>query len=305
MSRLEWDPGQRTWQDLLGAARCGLQQGWSYGEALREGGVAVHRAVLRGADGGLSGGLQLVERRLVGPLRAAFLLRGPVWLPDRPDRDELALLAAIRTRLRPLALIWVPEEPSALLRRPVISGHGTAWLDLSAGAEAVRLGLAKDWLGRLRQAEAGPLQVRRIGSTRAVGWLLDQNESHRRKVGYRGPSRSFLGQLARTAHAAQELVLLLAFERAEPVAGIMVVRHGAAATYEVGYVAPRGRELRATHLLLWRAVETLIQMGVRWLDLGGIATDRSPGIARFKLGTGAVPATLPGTFLLPCPGRLR
>ena len=305
MTRLEWDPGQRTWQDLLGAARCGLQQGWSYGEALREGGVAVHRAVLRGADGGLAGGLQMVERRLAGPLRAAFLLRGPVWLADRAERDEAALLAAIRARLRPLALIWAPEQPSDLTRRPVISGYGTAWLDLGAGTAAVRQGLTKDWHAHLRQAEAGPLRVRRIASGQAVSWLLDNNESHRRKVGYRGPSRSFLQRLARTAQAAQELVLLLAFERAEPVAGIMVVRHGAAATYEVGYVAPRGRELRATHLLLWRAVEILSEQGARWLDLGGIATDRSPGIARFKLGMGGAIATLPGTFLLPCPGRVR
>ena len=37
---------------------------------------------------------------------------------------------------------------------------------------------------------------------------------------------------------------------------------------------------------------------VRWLDLGGIATDRSPGIARFKLGMGGEVAILPGTFLV-------
>ncbi len=111
-------------------------------------------------------------------------------------------------------------------------------------------------------------------------------------------TRGFLGRLARAAHDCRELLLLVAFERAEPVAGIMILRHGISATYEVGYVAPRGRELRATHLLLWHAVEALIRKRVRWLDLGGIATDRSPGIARFKLGMGGTVATLPGTFLV-------
>ena len=42
----------------------------------------------------------------------------------------------------------------------------------------------------------------------------------------------------------------------------------------------------------------LIEDGVRWLDLGGVATDRSPGIARFKLGMGGEVAILPGTFLV-------
>ena len=77
----------------------------------------------------------------------------------------------------------------------------------------------------------------------------------------------------------------------------MIVRHGVAATYEVGYVSPRGRELRATHLLLWRAIAMLADKGTRWLDLGGVATDRAPGIARFKLGLGGELATLAGTFL--------
>ena len=78
----------------------------------------------------------------------------------------------------------------------------------------------------------------------------------------------------------------------------MILRHGLSATYEVGYVSARGRELRATHLLLWQAVEALLRKRVRWLDLGGIATDRSPGIARFKLGMGGEVSTLPGTFLI-------
>jgi hypothetical protein len=36
---------------------------------------------------------------------------------------------------------------------------------------------------------------------------------------------------------------------------------------------------------------------VRKVDLGTIDTDRSPGLARFKLGTGAIPRTLAGTYL--------
>jgi hypothetical protein len=301
---LAWDVGQGAWQELLGAARCGLQQGWSYGEALRQGGVPVHRALLRGADGAPLGGLQLSERRLIRPVGAAFLLRGPIWLQGHPGPDhETAMLAAIRTQLRPTILVWAPELKTPLARRPIITGYGTAWLDLASGVEAVRQGLASDWRAHLRQAEAGPLTVRRLATAQVIAWLLDHNEAHRRRIGYRGPSRRFLGQLALSAHAARELALLLAFERAEPVAGIMILRHGESATYGVGYVSPRGRELHATHLLLWRAVETLIRLRVRWLDLGGIATDRSPGIARFKLGLGGEVATLPGTFLVRCPGR--
>jgi lipid II:glycine glycyltransferase (peptidoglycan interpeptide bridge formation enzyme) len=36
--------------------------------------------------------------------------------------------------------------------------------------------------------------------------------------------------------------------------------------------------------------------GTRWLDLGGVATDQSPGIAHFKLGSGAALVRLSGTY---------
>ena len=300
MITLEWDAvGRADWQGLLGVARSGLQQGWSYGEALRLSGVRVHRAVVRDTGGRPIGCLQVADRRLFGPIGAGFLLRGPVWLDDRSAQaNESETLAAIRSRLGCRYLVWSPEAPSAHARRPLITGYSTSWLDLDPDPEVLRRRLAPDWRNALRRAEAGRLAVRKLTNPRAIDWLLDHNEAHRRQVGYRGPTRPFLDRIATAAREAHELLLLLAFERAEPVAGIMILRHGLSATYEVGYVSARGRELRATHLLLWHAVEALLRKRVRWLDLGGIATDRSPGIARFKLGMGGGVSTLPGTFLI-------
>jgi lipid II:glycine glycyltransferase (peptidoglycan interpeptide bridge formation enzyme) len=40
----------------------------------------------------------------------------------------------------------------------------------------------------------------------------------------------------------------------------------------------------------------LREQGVRRLDLGGVDTVRSGGIARFKIGTGGQVLTLAGTF---------
>lgn len=300
MIRLDWNVGaQLGWQRLLAAGRSGLQQGWSYREALRAGGVRVLSAVVRDAGDAPIGCLQLADRPLLGSWGAAFLLRGPVWFGPAAAGDvEQALLAALRRRLRRRLLVWSPETMAGRRRRAIITGYSTSWLDLAAGTDALRARLAGDWRHRLRQAERGRLAVRRTADRAAIQWLLDCNEAYRRQAGYRGPSRAFLGRLAEAASAAGELLLLLADCHGDPLAGVMLLRHGCSATYEVGYVTPEGRRLLATHLLLWRAVELLARDGVRWLDLGGIATDRTPGIARFKLGMGGDLATLPGTFLL-------
>jgi hypothetical protein len=263
---LEWDTVERSaWQKLLGLVRSGLQQSWSYGEALRAVGVPAHRAVVRDSDGRAVACLQVVERRLLGPIGVGILLRGPVWIdPGSRSWAEPIVLSEIGRRVRRSSLIWAPETQGQLAGRPLITGHSTSWLDLSSGPGTLRRRLATDW---------------RAGSApKAIDWLLDQNEAYRRGVGYRGPSREFLGRLARAARDARELLLLHAFERAEPVAGIMLLRHGVSATYEVGYVSPRGRELRATHLLLWHGVEHLI----RQKALARSRRDRHRPLARHR-----------------------
>jgi hypothetical protein len=288
---------RKAWSALLAeAGRSGLQQGWAYGEALRQGGIPVARLVLREGTRPLALA-QVAERRLFGLARIAFLLRGPAWLARVDEGQRRAVLGAVRARLGRCAVIWTPEQEGPVGRRPVMTGYSTAWLDLAAGSAALRRGLDARWRNHLRQAERCRLDVqtcRRGGPL--LDWLLDGNERHRRKVGYRGPAPAFLARLAHAAAEGGDLLLLVAREGTMPVAGVMLVRHGAAATYEVGYTSPRGRELSATHLLLWRGVELLATDDVRWLDLGGLST---PGIAGFKLGLGAEVATLAGTFFIP------
>jgi hypothetical protein len=53
--------------------------------------------------------------------------------------------------------------------------------------------------------------------------------------------------------------------------------------------------------MLFHAALALRAEGVRWLDLGSVNTEDAPGLARFKLGTGAVLHPL-GSTLLVVPG---
>ena len=50
-------------------------------------------------------------------------------------------------------------------------------------------------------------------------------------------------------------------------------------------------------VLLMEAARRLAATGVTELDLGTIDTDASPGLARFKLGSGATVQRLGGTWL--------
>jgi lipid II:glycine glycyltransferase (peptidoglycan interpeptide bridge formation enzyme) len=78
---------------------------------------------------------------------------------------------------------------------------------------------------------------------------------------------------------------------------MMFLIHGQAATYQVGWSNQAGRDLNAHNLLLWQAMLELRQRGIKRLDLGGVNTTRSAGLARFKIGTGGQVLKLPGTYL--------
>ncbi len=83
----------------------------------------------------------------------------------------------------------------------------------------------------------------------------------------------------------------------DPVGGVMMLRHGRAATYFIGWNGPQGRRVHAHNLLLWQALLALKAQGVECLDLGGIDGIDMPGVARFKLGLGGRLFTLAGTYL--------
>ena len=247
---------------------------------------------------------QIVERRLFGPLRTTLLMRGPVWLSGKPTIDqERAFLLAIRRDLPGSVMFWTPDDFDACSKRHgfrrVVTGYSTIWLDLAQPLEVLRTSLDGKWRNMLRRAEANRIDIQQYRGGSQVDWLISANENYRKKVGYRGPSPGFISTLNRLSKRSREQITLIASDGEELVAGIMVQQHGAAATYYVGCTSERGRQLRAHHLLLWRAIEVLQRLGVASFDLGGIETDSAPGLARFKLGLGGEPSTFAGTYLLP------
>ena len=78
---------------------------------------------------------------------------------------------------------------------------------------------------------------------------------------------------------------------------MLFLKHGTGATYHVGWTSDAGRKASAHNLILATAATRLAETGVTRLDLGTIDTENAPGLARFKLGSGAKPARTGGTWL--------
>lgn len=241
-----------------------VQQHPNHAAALAHIGVQVRRYRL-GPDG-----MAQVILRHVGPLGTLALIpRGPVWRAPPPDPDA-ALRALRRTLPRRTALMINADGPMTGGRRllPLITGQHIAEWDISAEPATLWAGLKGKWRNRLCRAQQAGLKITETPLPACSDhWLLQAEARQARRNG-------------------------------APVAALLYLRHGVRATYQIGWTGAAGRAVNAQTLLLWQAALHLRDRGVQRFDLGTIDTETAPGLARFKLGTGARARALGATALL-------
>lgn len=295
---------------MADASKSSLEQSWAYGEAVaRVQACRVRRCVVLQHDRPLAL-VQAFEKRSVLPVALVHIMRGPLWLgPVDEPALRLAAYKAIKRAFRLTRrelLFWMPELPAgadsiALLRacgkRQMVTGYSSIWLDLRQSAEALRAALHGKWRNALHRAEQSELRVRSGPGAGQLDWLLDRYEAERRRKRHIGPPANLLRAYADVSAKTRDMIILCAYQDEVPIAGVIVLVHGKSATYSVGWTSDAGRRAAAHNLLLWRAILALQKQKVAWLDLGGVNTTRTPGLARFKLGLGGEVFTLAGTFL--------
>ncbi|SNS99644.1 MULTISPECIES: GNAT family N-acetyltransferase [unclassified Azospirillum] len=311
--RIIWDVGRLSeWARLL--ADCGqstLTQGFGYSQAF----YTTERwrprlGIIELADNPV-GLVVVTEKRIAKLIRLVRLHRGPLLLPVARKPAVFAMvMKLLRQEYRPGPFCWpalVPEWPAgeeaeammrwAGWRRDKAPGYRTIWLDLRQDAAALRAGLAQKWRNALNQAERAGLSVEidRDGKQQ-LPWLLEQYQADKAAKRYRGPSPQLVIRMRTGMHKDGDILLLRAVKDGVPVAGIMVLGHGKAATYQIGWSSAAGRSARAHNLLLWRAVQELKAQGREWFDLGGLLPDHAAGVTAFKRGMGGEEVELVGAW---------
>lgn len=225
-----------------------------------------------------------------------------------PGAEEVQ---ALRLLARSLGwpLIATPEAPLARAGLALVTPRHIAEVDLATGLAARRAAQHGKWRNRLARAETAALTVERLdGQPKAWGWLLKAEAMGRKARGYRALPGDFTNALEAAAPGSVTLWQARAGTGtgtgAGPVAAMLFVRHGCAASYHLGWSGDEGRGANAHNLILWRAMADLADAGVRLLDLGALDTETAPGLARFKLGAGARPRQLGATLMvMPALGR--
>ena len=236
-------------------------------------------------------GTCLVQSRKL-PLIVQFhlLSRGPT---GRTAEGAASLLREVRQSLSGPLVVNAPSEAEKLGGVQIARGAELALVDL-ADEGTMRARLHQKWRNQLNKAARAPITIidQPLDATRHK-WFLDAEATQQKTRKYRSYPAGFL--LA-YAHANEEQArLYTALDDGEPVAAMLVLKHGRAATYQAGIATDLGRKSCAHNALLWKVMSDLSRRSFTILDLG--RADLNPGLRRFKLGSGARPQQLGGTLL--------
>jgi hypothetical protein len=228
-----------------------LQQSRSYGAALVRLGARAERALLHNVP------VQVITRR------------GLRMIHRPPPSICLAPLARH-------AGVTVATSTAAGILPLITARHHAEW-DVSPTSEALRKALAPKWRGHLNSSECTDISE---GHDAILQDLLNKDIAQGRARGYRNLGAAFLA-----AWRGERLILHVS-RKGGMLAAMLFLIHGAAATYLIAWTSAEGRRIEAHRAMLWHAALLLRGRGVTRIDLGPVDAG-NPGLAGFKLGTGA------------------
>ncbi|CUH53231.1 GNAT family N-acetyltransferase [Shimia marina] len=256
-----------------------LQQSGEYRQAV---------TMVGGQSVTLSDGTLVLQRRF-GKLPVALLPRAQLCRDTLGDNLRAA-------NLHKSLLVISPDHPAPWLASlgavGLMSPSYVAQLSLTGD---LRAQMHQKWRNRLTFSQSQNLRITRQNlPSKPDIWLLQKDQDQQSARGYKTWSEELTRAYGRANPGAAKL--FTAFDGKHEVAAMLFLCHGRSASYHIGHSTPHGRSLCAHNLLLWEAMQWLSAKGVTQLELGTIDTDKAPGLARFKLGTGAKPRALGGTW---------
>jgi hypothetical protein len=278
-------PGDEAWDAFVAATPGGdVNQTSGWGRVKQATGNERRRVVLL-IDGELTGGAQVLTRRLGVLGSVAYIPYGPLLRPGATDAQARALVDGLvehcrRWRVRAL-FVQPPEggeRVAGALRavglRPTsvdVAPSASLRLDLDLGSDELLEQMARTPRRQIKRALRQPLTVRR-GDRDDLRSFQELHACSAARHDFRPSPLAHLETMWDELHAGGHLHLYLAATGGVDVAGLVVTRLGDVVTARLqGFDPARGDAgLRPNERVLWAALEHAREVGARWYDLGGL-----------------------------------
>lgn len=224
-----------------------------------------------------------------------FTSRGPVWR-NTADADT----AAKALGSSGLRIVNADRPDGAVFRaaglRMITTAASVAELDLTGTPQDRLQAASGKWRNICRRAQEVPMTLTlQPFDPQRHRWLLAADLAQQRQKRFRAMPHAVIHAVC-AAHP-RDVLVQTACVAGTPVAAMLFMLHRPVVTYHLGWTNAQGRAGGAHHRMLMAAADIFAQRGFQRLDLGTVDTELAQGLARFKIGTGAVIRPLGGTWL--------
>jgi len=167
------------------------------------------------------------------------------------------------------------------------SGYQSYIIDLEPDLDRLRKNLNGKWRTDLRRGEKavaeGQIKITRSHDRSDFLRFQPLLEELAAKKGFQAPQdANFFAAMVKHCDDSERVVVHLAWHQDQLVGGHIGAYSGDMAVYLLGATNDVGRDLRASFLLQWAAIEYARILGMRHYDLGGVDEQANPSVYRFK-----------------------
>jgi lipid II:glycine glycyltransferase (peptidoglycan interpeptide bridge formation enzyme) len=183
---------------------------------------------------------------------------------------------------------WVKNQSACLQAHgfqfnPHHKPHETFILDLVGPLTEIHKNLDAKWRSDLAKAQKSNIEITRSTTVDDVDKFAVLFYELIRKKGFSARQGiTFFRRVLENAGTNKPIVTHLAWYGGDLVAGHIGSFVGDTGVYLLGAANAKGRELRASYLLQWAAIEYAKSVGNVFYDLGGIDQEANPDVYRFK-----------------------
>lgn len=282
-----------------------IPQAWDYGSVKREAeGCNLIRGIIK--DGSSSVGvIQILIKKKWGIPFAARVNRGPLLLGEyETAENHMYVMEFVRQHIPIIPILYAPNLQDIPKNFVILTkcgwrqwnkfGYETGIINLNQSLDQIRDSFNGKWRNQLKSSEKHNIKI--ISDFDRFDEIVSIYELSQKQKGYKGIPSNVLFGLRELKESPLKLFYILN-ESNDLIAFDFFYITTNFGLYFIGWNNDEGRKMYVNNLMLFHALSILKEMGVKWLDLGGIDYINTEENARFKDGMSPLHIVLPGEFI--------
>ncbi|MBD3244862.1 MAG: peptidoglycan bridge formation glycyltransferase FemA/FemB family protein [Candidatus Moranbacteria bacterium] len=278
-------------------------QSYQWGEFQKKTGDQIFRIIIKNDQKKSICRATLIERKPAPAVKYAFIPYGPAIKYSKSGKEKLReIFALIKKFSRQKGNCFVRFNPPVpiskanlkkffdsefyLSKAKTKEPQETLYLDLSQNLDKILSQMKSKTRYNIRLAQRKEVRVQKGYDKKMIKDFLTLLNITSKRNKFSLHQNNYYKKMIQTLAANKMLKIFTAYYNNQPIASNIIIFYNNCATYLHGASSNEHRNLMATYLLQWEAIQEAKNLNCLFYDFWGIDKIKWPGVTRFKLGFG-------------------